>query len=752
MKILGWVVFLPLALLALTGVFVAAVLWSTPPLELARRVLPPEVVLESLEGVGLGWSGGEVAHVALTIERDQMMLSGVHLDWTLALDVDKPMSLKALSIERGQILSSMPEVPERDAATVSPIGLADPRHAAWWPLLSQAEVSVGTLEWRRAEQQITLSMPEPASVQRGGVRANLNGSDLEMHWHQPSASNWQLTLSLSGQPALTAELAIAASVEQLDVSGTVLVPEFAAEIDLEATAWPFSAASAQEDDRLVALSVQAALPLPPPLEGRGVVANARLEADRWGSGDITVVSQSFSSPHPDESLDFLLHTQLLPGWRMQELVLERGQLVLEQIAVGPHQLDRVATQFSGAWMLPTASGQLATSDTYLELAGAEGWYLTASSSGLTADIGATLAVSGFWQLDARTAEFDPPPLDALISLSQDGALVAADVAVSASWGELMTAQAHYDVERESADFQGSVDSRFWNWREFQTVTGGLYPELAELEVTSLDLRLAVAGSWRAEELALQVTGQAREGYFSRAGLGAAGLRLAPFELALSEDGKWVNAEPIRFAADAVNAGVQLENLVGQVEQDAQGWVLIEATAEALGGTLVIDRFRDFSSDGPLGTVYLRDFDLAEMMSLAGTQGVDVAGRATATLPLVWKKGQVLVDHGALRGTPGQLRYAPAIDPSQVDQRVGAVAAALSNLHFEQLDADVTLNEDGVLFLKTTVLGSNPDYQNGRQVKLNLTLENNLLNLLKSLQTVDSVNVWVTRQFERDTRQ
>ena len=80
--------------------------------------------------------------------------------------------------------------------------------------------------------------------------------------------------------------------------------------------------------------------------------------------------------------------------------------------------------------------------------------------------------------------------------------------------------------------------------------------------------------------------------------------------------------------------------------------------------------------------------------------------------------------------------------------VAAVAAALSNLQFEQLDADITLNEEGVMFLSTSVLGSNPVYQNGRQVKLNLTLENNLLTLLQSLQTIESVNVWVTRQFEQ----
>jgi len=183
-------------------------------------------------------------------------------------------------------------------------------------------------------------------------------------------------------------------------------------------------------------------------------------------------------------------------------------------------------------------------------------------------------------------------------------------------------------------------------------------------------------------------------------------------------------------------------------QDEKGWVLAHAEGSALGGQLVIDQFRDFSRDGPLGTVYLNEIDLAAVVAVAGTEGVDIQGRATASLPLVWQSGNVLVDAGRLRGSPGALRYQPAVDPAQIDHRVGAVAAALSNLQFEQLEADITLDEAGVMFLRTSVLGSNPDYQNGRQVKLNLTLENNLLNLLQSLQTIESVNLWVTRKFEQ----
>jgi len=215
-----------------------------------------------------------------------------------------------------------------------------------------------------------------------------------------------------------------------------------------------------------------------------------------------------------------------------------------------------------------------------------------------------------------------------------------------------------------------------------------------------------------------------------------------------QDDVFALANPLSFALEGISAGIPITDLAGTVDYDQGGWVLTRAEGQALGGTLIIDQFRDFSRDGPLGTVHLNDIDLAAVVEIAGTEGVNIQGRATAALPLIWQNGKILVDAGTLSGTPGTLQYQPSIDPSQIDQRVGAVAAALSNLRFEQLDADITLNEEGVMFLSTSVLGSNPDYQNGRQVKLNLTLENNLPSLLQSLQTIESVNLWVMRQFEQ----
>jgi len=296
-------------------------------------------------------------------------------------------------------------------------------------------------------------------------------------------------------------------------------------------------------------------------------------------------------------------------------------------------------------------------------------------------------------------------------------------------------------------FSATLNTALWDWPMMVTSLTSLFPEMAELEVTSLSSRVELTGELSEQGVAADVQGQISDGYFSFGTVGVADLDVAPFGLRFDDIGLRP-VDDVNFTVAAVNAGVPVSDMMGRLSRDEAGWVLAHAEGAALGGQLVIDQFRDFSRDGPLGTVYFNDIDLAAVVDVAGTQGVAIQGRANASLPLRWQSGAVLIDAGRLSGTPGVLKYQPDMDPSQIDQRVGAVAAALSNLQFEELDADITLDEAGVMFFRTSVLGSNPDYQDGRQVKLNLTLENNLLSLMQSLQTIDSVNVWVTRQFEQ----
>ena len=465
-----------------------------------------------------------------------------------------------------------------------------------------------------------------------------------------------------------------------------------------------------------------------------------------GGGSATVTASRLESALTEERLTGRLEATWDDALGEIDITLPHAEVVLSDIDLGESRVSGFRTAITGSMDPASRMVSLETSETQIVVTGSD-WAANVSSSGLSVMAGAEQqSMSGSLQIESRVDGRSFPGIDVIASASATGGTVQAELTGFAPWGSLGVLSAQYK-EGEPTLFEAQVDSTLWDWPSLQSTLSASIPELADIEIASLNLSLDASGEWRDEGVVATLSGQAREGYFSTAGLGVAGLKAAPFTLRVAGN-EIVPVAPIELSLDAVNTGVMLTDLAGTVGKDDQGWLLIHADGSALGGELVIDQFRDFSSDGPLGTVYLNNIDLAAVVDIAGTEGVNIQGRATAALPLVWQNGMVLVDAGTLRGTPGFLQYQPSVDPAAIDQRVSAIAAALSNLHFEQLDADITLDESGVLFLQTSVLGNNPDYENGRQVKLNLTLENNLLSLLKSLQTIESVNLWVTRKFEQ----
>ena len=73
-----------------------------------------------------------------------------------------------------------------------------------------------------------------------------------------------------------------------------------------------------------------------------------------------------------------------------------------------------------------------------------------------------------------------------------------------------------------------------------------------------------------------------------------------------------------------------------------------------------------------------------------------------------------------------------------DSQLGLVNSALSNFQFESLVSDVSYSENGDLVLKMTMKGVNPDLDPTQPVILNLAVENNIPQLLRSLQATRSI--------------
>lgn len=715
------------------------------PDQIARWFLPADVTLNGLSGLSFGWSGGGIEQLDITLPRGQLVAEETWWRWQPKLSTTLPVRLVSISADEITWVASSQSASTPAAASLE-LQIDDFRKSTWWPAVETVEVEVNRLSLDFATDRALVTMKAPISFRQGTLAAQLGDQRMDMMWTQQAATHWQMSASLSGPRELTAEWVVQTHDDQLMLEGELQLADLPiSHSNIAVTLNPFL--SSNSNTPMLSFSAMTDAPIPQLAEGRVIGLQVRGHVAANGAGHVSAEMALSASPFEAERLGGDIRVTWGESFAAPQVRLVGGELNLLDVALGDQQLSQLETGLSGEWDYETGVGALDTETLSLTVSDEE-WIATIHSSGLSMNISAeSVSASGSIQIDAQAEGKALPSLDAVMSLNADKEMIEAEVSGFAPWGAFGQLTARYPLGREPASFAAHLDSALWDWQVLQSELSAIDAELAAVEVASLDFILNAEGQYDQFGLSATVSGEASDGYLSNDSVGLAGLAVQPFELRIQDDA-FALVNSLSFSMEGISAGVPITDLAGRVDYDEGSWVLAHAEGEALGGKLVIDQFRDFSRDGPLGTVYLNDIDLAAVVEIAGTEGVNIQGRATAALPLIWQNGKILVDAGTLSGTPGTLQYQPSIDPSQIDQRVGAVAAALSNLRFEQLDADITLDEEGVMFLSTSVLGSNPDYQNGRQVKLNLTLENNLLSLLQSLQTIESVNLWVTRQFKQ----
>jgi hypothetical protein len=169
------------------------------------------------------------------------------------------------------------------------------------------------------------------------------------------------------------------------------------------------------------------------------------------------------------------------------------------------------------------------------------------------------------------------------------------------------------------------------------------------------------------------------------------------------------------------------------------------------GTLAIESLAIGFADGELGvdplrvdpgarrlplTARARELDLAALLAQVALPGLEGTGRVEAELPLLREGASITVKDGVLRTTgPGTLRYQPsdsvrALAASRPAD-LGLAVDAFSNFHYERLELRLDGELAGEVQVALHVRGTNPDFQDGRPVELNLNLEAHLADLVRA---------------------
>ncbi len=216
----------------------------------------------------------------------------------------------------------------------------------------------------------------------------------------------------------------------------------------------------------------------------------------------------------------------------------------------------------------------------------------------------------------------------------------------------------------------------------------------------------------------------------------------------------ITAEPSTISVASIETGLLIENLSAAYTLDlnAMSVDVDNLRMVALGGIVRADPF-SFHTDRDRNTLTLKaeSIDLTELLSLNEFETIEVSGSIGATLPVTIEGETVTIEDGSLTGDPagGVIRYLPKKEPDESDTSpIGLASRALSNFEFDSLTSDVNLTREGDLNLKLQLTGRNPDLDEKRPVVLNLGVENNIPQMLKSLRAARAVEAILEERLNR----
>ena len=158
----------------------------------------------------------------------------------------------------------------------------------------------------------------------------------------------------------------------------------------------------------------------------------------------------------------------------------------------------------------------------------------------------------------------------------------------------------------------------------------------------------------------------------------------------------------------------------------------------LGGQITSDQYGyDLSTGNGAVLLNMSQVQLPELLALQ-RQDLHCSGILNGSVPVQITSGNLSVSGASIKAqSPGGfLRYQPDASVRLLgnqNQGLSVVLDAMANFQYHTLTAVVDYSPEGLMTARTSIKGANPQYQNGREVFLNLNLEENIRKLLESLR-------------------
>jgi hypothetical protein len=206
-----------------------------------------------------------------------------------------------------------------------------------------------------------------------------------------------------------------------------------------------------------------------------------------------------------------------------------------------------------------------------------------------------------------------------------------------------------------------------------------------------------------------------------------------------QDSGKLQIAPATLTVDSLQTGVDIQAISALIKSQGSEVVIQDLQGQLFDGQFKLDKLI-LTNEAQRSLLTLSNLDMARILELQQQTGIDVQGRVSGNVPLHIHNRQLEIRNGSLFNlSQGKLQItdnAAFTALKQNQPQLEPVLSLLQNLEFTELNSDVSMQPDGLLFLDMQIKGRNPDEK--QDVNFNYTHEENIFTLLRALRLGEEI--------------
>lgn len=209
--------------------------------------------------------------------------------------------------------------------------------------------------------------------------------------------------------------------------------------------------------------------------------------------------------------------------------------------------------------------------------------------------------------------------------------------------------------------------------------------------------------------------------------------------ALYRDGTWITERPQPLRIGSVDVGLAIDDIRFALSLTPQGdLALSDLSAELLSGKLQSPGLT-WNLDGKKrrSEIRLDGISLEQLARETEVENFAASGILDLRIPLLTGEDGITVEQGRVEARPpgGRLRYYGAFSPGMLsgNPQLKLIAGALEDYNYRELSGTLEYPPSGDMQMQLKLVGRSDSVAKDRDLVINLNLENNIPDMLRSLQ-------------------